>query len=403
MAAQLATRIDRLLNGENVAADWLERYQLQKRHFERMLANCIKDDLFILSAMRQVEIPRAETVARTEPKQLKLSALWKCSEVAAPGNILVVPQDDRPQILVIDGGKQVAVLSTEGKVVATHPLGDEKQPIRFLRTAVDGAGKRYFVGAASPAQQLLLFDDQFQRKLVYPPNVQQNPHTGIADVRLADLAGDGQLEILVGYWNVVGVQGVSLDGNRLWANRSVTDALRMSVYRNGPDKPQTLLTLNSHGGLIGTITELDASGKRVGQITIPELSLAWVATADLDGDGRSEICALALDDQRNFAALGLTNEGQVAWRYTLPRGVHEHPIEAVTSGRLLPQGPGQWLIASADSTIHFINRDGTLLDKFAYGQPLTGLAATQWDGKHILLVATAKSVEAWEVQVPSQK
>ncbi len=103
-----------------------------------------------------------------------------------------------------------------------------------------------------------------------------------------------------------------------------------------------------------------------------------------------------------FVAVGLDLKGQVLWSYPLPRGIHQYPVEPVTTGQLLGEGPRQWLVAAADGSIHMLASDGTLIDRFNYGAPLTGLAATAWNGKRVLLVATERAVDAWQVESPER-
>jgi len=92
--------------------------------------------------------------------------------------------------------------------------------------------------------------------------------------------------------------------------------------------------------------------------------------------------------------------GEVRWTYPLPRGVQERPIEPVSAGLLLPGDAGQWLLVAADGSLHFIAADGKAIDRFNYGNTVTGVAALKWGGRHMLLVATPDGVDAWEVQAP---
>src|SRR5207247_2153685 len=103
-----------------------------------------------------------------------------------------------PRIYVNDGLSGIVELDGEGQVAARHELPREMNA-SFLRTAVDGRGKRYFVACAALGKQLCLFDDQWKPLLSYPPADQ--PHDGIRDVQLCDLDGDGQLEICLGFWD----------------------------------------------------------------------------------------------------------------------------------------------------------------------------------------------------------
>ena len=69
-------------------------------------------------------------------------------------------------------------------------------------------------------QRCHLLDENWKLVVNYPEEALKKPHSGIADVELGDLDGDGKLKMYVSYSGVVGVQAVSLDGKRLWANRS---------------------------------------------------------------------------------------------------------------------------------------------------------------------------------------
>ena len=78
---------------------------------------------------------------------------------------------------------------------------------------------------------------------------------------------------------------------------------------------------------------------------------------------------------RQFAA-GFDQEGNEKWNYELPSGVHEKPIEPVTTARLFGK-QSQWLVAAADGSVHILGADGKLIDKFNYGSALTGLAGAR--------------------------
>ena len=74
-----------------------------------------------------------------------------------------------------------------------------------------------------------MLDANGKQVLTYPEDALKSPHSGIADVQLGDLDGDGKLKIYVGYLGVVGVQAVSLEGKRLWTNRSVSNVTRLAI------------------------------------------------------------------------------------------------------------------------------------------------------------------------------
>ncbi len=411
IAAQLTEKLDGLLAGGNIYEDvvqsYKKAYEAQKKQFEQMLEQSVENDLY---AFTQQEIPRAEIAERTEPRSLKMSQLWSCTELPVPGNILVVEQPDGPPRLFVLKGvfapnetSWIAEIGVNGAVVSKKDLGvPPTQPVLLARTAAGADGKRYFAGTAMGSQQVHLWDADFNLVFSFPQDALQNPHSGISDVRLADFGGDGTLGLAVGYFGVVGVQGVSLEGERTWANKSVVQSMRLDVLAPDPQGRRGLLCINNPvDGTPTGLVVLDAKGQREREFQVANRSFVWIAAADLDGDGRSEICGLAPTEAGNIEALGLSLEGRELWSHPLPRGMHEHQIEAVIAGKLFANQPQCWLLAGADGTIRIVDPSGKLLDQFAYGAPLTGLATAQWDAKHVLLVSTPGSVDAWEVEPPA--
>jgi outer membrane lipoprotein-sorting protein/peroxiredoxin len=341
----------------------------------------------------------------SEPERLRRKRLWKCSELAGPGNLLVVhesPGQDR--LFVVDDSSSVAEISTDGKVSAKHDLELPNRydaEVTFLRTATDDAGNRYFLTSRAGAQQLHLFDATWKRLLSYPD---AGDHPGIADAVLADLDGDGELEMAVGYRAPVGVHGVTLDGQRLWRNRNAENVLRLDVTGRDDQGKRQLLVAE------GMILPIDAAGAGRAPIALPDGFVRQIFTADLDGDERSEWCAIALKPSTSGGlgtdvAVGLSPRGTKLWSYSLPEGIHPHPaLEMVTSGNLMDGDIGQWVIAAADGSIHILAMDGTLIDRFNYGAAITGLAIANFAGRPTLLVSTEDAVEAWQFdETPGQE
>ena len=226
MAADLPVTIETLLAGKSTVDDVKNRYKEIVEEYNR----AIQEPPAPTSV---VPLPQAKIAPHDDPKSLRLTRHWNCGELKAPGNILVVddPHDPKiePKLLVLDGPRTVIELGRDGKILARHELAIPQQAVvTFLRTAVDGAGKRYFAGSASGQQQLFLFDADWKLLLDFP-KADQGPHAGIGDVQLVDLAGSGKLSLAVGYWQVVGVQGIAFDGQRIWSDRSMENVLRLAT------------------------------------------------------------------------------------------------------------------------------------------------------------------------------
>ena len=305
--------------------------------------------------------------------------------------------DGPPQVFVVHGGKSVVEIDSKGKIVANHVLKiPDREAVNFLRSDVGADGRRYFVGSASGMQQFHLFDDKWNTVLSFPPDAHENPHAGIGDVQIADLDGNGMLDLAVGYRGVVGVKGVSLDGKVIWSERSLSNVLRLAV--GGPDanKQRTLFCTNDQTSL----AMINAQGRGVGKLSLDGRLLYWIAAADLDGDGQMEMCGLSAPKIGDNLALGLNAKGDLLWSYELPPGTPGQLLELVSAAKLSPSGPAQWLLAGVDGSIHIVGTDGKPIDHFNYGMLVGGLAATQIDGKPVLLVSTRRSLVAWSVQWP---
>jgi hypothetical protein len=114
------------------------------------------------------------------------------------------------------------------------------------------------------------------------------------------------------------------------------------------------------------------------------------------GDFIEDFCGLALESVGNYQAVGFTRDGELKWRFPLPAGEYTHRVEHIQSVEL-PGKKSAWMIVAADGTILWLDRDGKLIDKFQYGQPLTGLSLTNTPDAAILLVSTPTNLTAWKL------
>jgi len=377
----LSDKIDKLLAGENIFDAPLKSYQEFLKQYENV---------------EEQAVPVAKISQRSEPRTFKLSPLWKCADLKSPGNILVLNSTNaQPRLLIIEGPKSIAEVGLDGKVTAVHKLNiGDGEFVTNIRAFAAADGKIYIAVFAGAQQRCHILDEQWNIVLSYPENALENPHSGIADVELGDLDGDGVPKIYVGYWGVVGVQAVTLEGKRLWPNRSISNVVRMAVTEVDADGRRDLLCVNSNG----TLVELDAKGQRKGEISVPNRPIGWIACADLQGNGRLLWCGLSAAKMGETIALGLNLNGEELWNYALPVGLQPQPIEQIIPGKITPQGPLQWILPGPDGSINIIGADGKLIDAFNYGAMLQGLVTVTIDGRPALIVASPNGLEAWRIE-----
>ncbi len=296
---------------------------------------------------------------------------------------------------MVENWNSVAELDADGKLIALHDKLDlgPGERIGTVRTAVGRDGRRCYAAYLLGQQRCHVYDENWRLVAHYPEDALKNPHRGISDVRLGDLDGDGKLNLYVGYWGVVGVQAATLDGKRLWSNRSLSEVSCLAI--GGPDSAGRR-DLFCTGGT-GAIVVLNAKGDRRGEFRVRNRMMQWIAAADLRGDGRLLWCGLAEPKLGGNLAVGFTPSGEESWSYNLPAGIPPQPIEPIVAGHLAVSGPGEWLLPGVDGSIHILTADGLPFDKFNYGAVLHGLATMEIGGRPALIVATQAGVEAWEV------
>ncbi|MBN1854024.1 MAG: TlpA family protein disulfide reductase [Pirellulales bacterium] len=387
--APLADAIDRLLAGQDVAQEMLDEYRNQRKQYEADLAAVAVDRQEI-----QVEITPAKIAAKTEPAHYRLQRVWKAENVHRPGNLLVIPSDgddesaqNLPRILAIDGDRTLVVLDLAGQELGRYELDlPQDEVVTFLRTAIRQNGDRVFLAAGVGRQQLHLLDPNWRRIMSFPNDL----HPGIADVQFADLDGDHNPEIHVGFWGDVGVQGVSMEGKRIWADRTVSQVVQIAVEPNQSGR-DVLWCTNSRG----TLLPIDHRGHRP-EVPVDNHAIIHLVIADVDLDGSAEWCGLSASiEPGQYEVIGLSPDGKMEWSYTLPQGEYPNQVERILAVPA-PDG-GAWAFPAADGSIHVLTHDGQLVDRFNYGSAITGLALTPVENDNaMLLVSSSDGLVAWK-------
>lgn len=393
LSEELSQTLQKVLAGQDTQGEAQTRYEARLAEYQKAQAATNS------SGSAAAELPDAEIAPRSEPQTVKLTKLWTATAVKEPGNVLVTRDGDATSIFALDGWRQVVELDAKGELVERHLLElPEDAVVRYLRTATDSSGQRVFAGSASAQQQVHVFDSAWKLKFSYP-SLDGGKSDGLTDAQFGDLNGDGQPELNVAFWGAGGVHHVNLDGTRAWHNQSLELVYRLAVTSPDASGQRTLLATNRQG----TLVALAPDGTQGEHHSIGTRYLHAVFTADLNGDVVDETCAIARDQENHETLVGVAPDFTVAWEHPLPFGWQRHPVEVVTSGKVLPGEEAQWIVAGADGSIQFISRDGQVIDRFHHGAALAGVAATEIDGQPALVIATASGVEAWGMEARSQK
>jgi len=397
-ASAAPRKLERLLAGEDLAKETLAEFQRRCKMIEKGV------DLEFSGEAQTVTLEQAKptpAAAKSAPAKLHLKSLWTCPTAHPAGNILVSQEPGgKPRLFVIEDFRSVSELGLDGKQIANYkPKITNEEFFINLRSAAGRDGKRCFVTFAPTEQRFHLFDEKFGYLASYPADALENRHTGLGDVELGDLDGDGVLKAYVGFVGTVGVKCVSLQGTLLWSCRNLFNVSRVLP---GPADAQGRRELYCASDA-NSLAVLDAKGKLREANRIPcDGVVTSLAHADLTQSGQENWCGVTFaPDSRaasgQFTALGLGTRGEVLWKYVLPSGTQQ-AVEPIVVGRLLPGAAKQWLLPGCDGSIHVLAADGAPIDHFNYGAPINGLATVEIEGKPTLVISSVNGVEALRVE-----
>ena len=312
---------------------------------------------------------------------------------------------------MVENAQSIAEVGLDGKLIAVHPLGlvagrVHRPSAGRPRRPTENATWPLSSGCNSGATCSMKSGKSFAIILT---DALQHPHSGITDVELGDLAGDGGTKLLVSYAGVVGVQEASLDGHRLWSNRQVYNVSRLAIAPAEPKRaPRPVLRRrhqhHSRAGCPRRVLQ-DLSPPGIGplrSILIAELRLGGGTERPMPW-----CCGISARGLTENLAVGFALDGSgAAWGYSLPAGFQPQPIEPIIAGQITlarsaseggREARGAWLLPGPDGSIHILTPDGRLVDRFNYGAPLQGLATVEIGGRPALVVATAGGLEALRV------
>jgi hypothetical protein len=388
LVGELPLVLEQLLAGEDVAGVILDQFREERRRYERSLARGEPESASAADAATVV-------TSRSEPQLLQLRPLWKTDAITDAGNILALRDSAATWFLVHDGPRAMVELGTQGNVIARHVLDLPSQAaVSVSATALTPAGERYYVAWSLRGPQAHVFDARWRRVLSYPPSDVQ--HEGVQDALLADLDGDGQLELHVGFWGSEGVHCATFGGTRLWRNQDQMHVL--SLMTSPVEEGRAALWVTSAAG---AIARLDHHGRRHLDGQPASQLIHHLFPGATNGEIATPYCGVAygLDDAR--VAMGLDRQGHSQWRYRLPAGSFNTQIRFVTSAPLLDEQSCDWLIAGADGSLHIISQDGAFTDQFRTGHAITGLAGVRHAAAGLLAISGPEGLQAWQVSPPA--
>ncbi|MDO4576452.1 MAG: redoxin domain-containing protein [Planctomycetia bacterium] len=394
-------RIGLLLEGKPVSSDVLRQLEKSQQDYIESITRWVENGIFLDQVeIMQVSIPEAKISPSSEPVAFQKTEIWKNTDLKAPGSILVLPGENgnSDTLFVLENGDVMTQISPHGKVLNRFPLPLENGSFEIAAlTAVNPKdGKRYFV---TYGKQVHVFDEQWKPVFHYPDKPLSELSDLVADVVVDDLDGDQELEFYVSFWSGEGVHRIGLDGKPVAHSAADDVVFQMAAMHHFPldEKPKpgpALLCIDPSG----IISVWDARLNLIGSVAVKDRTLGWIAASDLSQNGTENIVAVSIAVGAKYKAVGITPAGKELWSLNLPDGAYPRPIDKIFPVHL--KNPvttqGQWLLLGADSSLHLIDMDGILVDRFNFGKIINGIASATLNGKPVLLISTPDDLRAME-------
>ncbi len=410
---EILDAIQEVLDGKIVDPSLAGALEKEREDYGRTIQAFIDSDYYAVSSGLSPFEENVEIAPRKLPSSLKLAERAVVSELKNPGNILVVPREaegKEPLFLVPYEKNLLALFDADGKVVnRIRPQSVlSSESISVVRTALDSRGKRIYVASApitNGGNRIHILDEQFESLGFYPSTQADADALVITDVRLIDLDDDRDPEIVISALDisksVVGsgfVRAVKLDGTVLWENTKIASPYHLGIALS-ENKP-SILAMNATSQNM-TLFEFDPQGNQKREISLKDNNpIGWFVVEDLDGSGDSRICAsIPHKGEKNTVHIAeIDRSGNQDWQYPFLVAAHTIPLEYMIAADIIGDATKEWIFASADGELHFLDAAGKPLDRYSHGKIITGFSAAPIAGKKILAVADPESITIYEVE-----
>ncbi|MDR0869960.1 MAG: hypothetical protein LBN39_04125, partial [Planctomycetaceae bacterium] len=394
-----------------------ESFQMEQPKNARQVSEFLPSDAPELSAQRQEEhrqqlktmrengyyaLPPLPEPADATPAPAKMPKTFRLNEqwnlpLLGIENITVVPQKNQQDILVPCEGNLLAQIDAAGKIVQKiQPKGlQNDELLTRIRTAADGTGKQYVGVSSVSGQTVHLFDSQFVPvPQTAPKELKPVKQTVVSDFQFVKFS-NGTLAVLTGQLSLdnTGSDVLRLtapDGTELWRDNSVRAPFLVHSYIQDGKQEILVLSVQEKQSLL---LKSDVHGQRLGALPFAgEREILWFAVSGSEGG----IYAIHSDrDGSDVRIAGLDFNGKTQWEHRLPSGEYQKPIDQIIIGDLLGDAAAEILVPLPDGTVFVFDRKGTLLDEFAFGRFLSGLAVLN----NGLLVADPQGITAYKLTV----
>lgn len=405
----VAVVLERLLGGQDVAADTQRMMQQTREAYQRQLSLARSSDisgkgLGKATGAGWVEELSADVPQATQPQRLNLTPKWTVKDLAEPGNMLIVPRAPQ-QCLITDGWNHVAFIDSTGTVLKRMKLElPEDEGITLLRAGKNAKERALYAAGSRGGRRAFVFD--FGGKLLMQYPRQSGPQLALSDLAFGDLDGDNGTELLVGWQGDFGTHAVELDGKQLWTNRAMRGIVSLGITEDENRRKATLVA-----GELGSLVLIDGTGRTLRELSpggrTVHQAVAWpgsargfqslIGRASISNDENSAVCCcLSLAASGGTSVIGVNAAWKPVWEHVLPPGVYRHQIDAVQSIEL-PEIGATWVFAGPDGSIHFVSADGKFRDSYFTGKHIRGIASLSNGDIPALLLATDGELNAYDV------
>jgi len=405
-AAILGKIVHDIQSGGKPHKEGLDLFEQEKTEYHKMLGSMVKSGCFALFPPQTDRSPLQVVAPRRLPSSLKLTQRWTIKTLKSPGNVVELPgpAGAPPSLLLPCEGNFLAIIDLDGKAVKKEkPVGlQNDELLNIVRIGIDDIGKRYIGVSAIGGRSIHVLDAALETFFSWTPSKQEEV---VADFQLVDLRKNNKPVLLLGLLSLDDVdptatdslRAVEFQGQELWRDEAISSPFQVKTF----SKEGRLEVLAIHGGQRqGSILRFGTEGGQLGELVIEgDQQIRWFQCAGLNSNDNSEIVAILVSPTNGDTQVaGIGEAGKILWSVPLPSGEHSTPIEPIVVGDINGDGIREWIVPAADGSILFIDRNGKLIDTFATGLSLSGVAVLSWENCRLLVVADAETVTAWDIE-----